>query len=105
MFKQTIKLTLWVLILMGIGTGSGLLLLHYDHHTSNLHQALVRYWWAFAIWRYSLLGLLLWKWPSVCRWLGQRKGLSDNAIRSLIQRRWMFLGFIILFEIVVVYGV
>ena len=92
-------------LLLLVGTFVGLTAIHHVASAERVHAFLESNWWAFAIWRYVLLGVLIWRWPNLCQWYGKRKSLSKEAVRGLIGLRWWVLGFIVLFEIVVVYGV
>ena len=103
--KRALYLTLLILIFLTVATSLGLLMLKHAHSAVNLHLWLQQYWWAFAIWRYILLALLLWKWPKICHWYGKRKGLDEQTTKRLAKGRWWLLVFIIIFETVVIYGV
>lgn len=88
-----------------IATPIVLILLIHMGHGFKPYVFLQKYWWLFAIWRYALLGVMLWKWPRLCRWFGQRNQLSEENIQRLIKQRWIILILIALLEIVMVYGV
>lgn len=104
-FIKIMLYTVGLLLVVAITTAIGLTALHLSGSAAHIHAFLQNKWWVFAIWRYSLLAVLLWQWPRICRWFGKKKQLSDEAIQGLIKRRWLVLVFIVLFEIVVVYGV
>ena len=105
MFKRAIWMTLLTLIVLIAATFLGLLLLKHAGGSMHLHVFLQHYWWAFAIWRYTILAVLLWKWPKLCQWYGRRKGLDVQVTNRIAKGRWWLLAFIVVFEIVVVYGV
>lgn len=96
----------FLVILLGLlATMLGLWVLPHTTDAHRIHDFLQHYRWAFALWRYSMLALAIWQWPALCRFYGKRQSLSDEAISHLIKRRWWFLGFVVIFEVVVVYGV
>jgi len=102
------KVTLWILltlICLIIGSSTGLVLLRFAGTASSIHHFLTNYWWAFALWRYLILGAVIWQWPALCHWYGNRHGLSAEAVQRLTKRRWWLLAFIVIFEAIVVYGV
>ncbi len=94
-----------LLVLIGaVFTGVALWLMPHGAALNGVSASMCHYWWAFALWRYALLGTLVWKWPKLCQWFGAKNQWSQESIVLASQKRWWVLVMIILFEVVIVYG-
>lgn len=95
-----------LLLLVGAAfTGIALWLMPHSAALTNVSDEMRHYWWVFAIWRYLLLGLLIWKWPRLCQWYGNKHQWSETEITLACKKRWWALAVIIVFELVVVYRI
>ena len=94
-----------ILITFTLLAFSGLMLLRLSTSGHLPANAIGKDWWLFAIWRYGILTLVLWKWPAICRHITKRKNLDAEQLNWLLGLRWWILCFVALFEAVFVYGV
>ena len=75
-------------------------------HTSTLFlsQTLIKYHWAFTIWRYLIYVLALIFWPYIVELIGTRKNWQPQTIIYLSNQRVKLFWLFVIIEVFFVYN-
>jgi hypothetical protein len=95
---KVLRHTLVLLTALGIFLTASVLLLQQKHWITALHSYLHTHLIIFSLWRWLVITLFILFWPTLIRWLSQRRHWPEQLTQTLLARRWYLLGFFIAME-------